>query len=631
MSVKPEEQLPSPPSEAEPEDDSIIGVALIWSLVVFGMLGVAGGGVAYFLLRENEETTTVEAEFVPPAVRDTTDVQIPDLPLVDVTQQAGIGFRHESGSYGDKLLPETMGGGCAIFDYDGDNDNDLLLVNSSRWPWDPRPDPVKATMKLYRNDGDWKFTDVTDDAGLALTFYGMGVAVADFDNDGDRDLYFTAVGPNRLLRNDGGRFVDVSEQAGVAGDAQEWSTSAAFLDFDNDGHLDLFVCNYVQWSKEIDLAQGFKLIGVGRAFGPPTAFRGTHPYLFRNLGNGTFQDVSAEMGVQVANAATGQADPVAKSLAVAPIDVDRDGWIDIVVANDTVQNFLFHNQQGKKFEEKARLSGIAFDDRGTATGAMGIDTGYFRNDKTLGIAIGNFANEMSSLYVSMEQPMLFYDAAVATGLGPPTRLELTFGLFFSDIDLDGRLDMVGANGHLEEEISKVQSSQRYAQPPQLFWNSGGRGAEFVRVGEDRTGTDFSQPMVGRGAAFGDLDGDGDLDLVLTACGGTPRVLRNDQQLGHHWLRCKLLGKSTNRDAIGGWIDVYCGGQVMSRQVMPTRSYLSQCELPVTIGLGDQTKVDRVVVRWPGGGEDEIVNPAVDQLLTIEQSVVAQGAAEPVSP
>ncbi|MDE0737498.1 MAG: CRTAC1 family protein, partial [Pirellulaceae bacterium] len=407
-----------------------------------------------------------------------------------------------------------------------------------------------------------------------------------------------------------------------------WSTSSGWFDYNNDGLLDLYVCNYVQWSREIDLGQDFRLVGVGRAYGPPTAFSGTFPYLYRNDGNGKFSDVSASMGVQVKNNDTGV--PVAKSMGLAPIDINRDGWIDLIVSNDTVQNFLFINQQGKRFKEMGQVAGIAYDSKGSARGAMGIDTAHFRNGRldngkvssnlsTIGVAIGNFANEMSALYVSEGGQMNFRDEAVSTGLGPPTRLDLTFGLFFFDYDLDGRLDLFGANGHLEEEINKVQPSQFHAQEPQLFWNAGlGGRSEFLRVANDTLGSGFASRMVGRGSTCADIDSDGDLDVLLTAAGGRPRLLRNDQETGNHWVRFLLVGQVVNRDAIGSWVEVYCGDEVFRRQVMPTRSYLSQSEKAVTFGLGQHEKIDKVVIYWAGFKPQELGAVAVDKLHRVDQ-------------
>jgi enediyne biosynthesis protein E4 len=601
----------------EERDDAIIGTALIWSFVVFAVVGVSVAVGAYFMLRPTPELRKASQPVTRLQVRDIPAVPLPKVPFTDITQEVDIRFVHENGAYGDKLLPETMGGGVAVLDADGDGDQDLLFVNSQRWPWDPRPAAAPATMRLYLNDG--KFQDATEGSGLDVSLYGMGVAVGDYDNDGLSDVFLSAVGPNRLFRNlGGGRFQDVTEAVGVAGDPRAWSTSCGWFDYDNDGDLDLFVANYVVWNKEFDLAQNFQLVGGGRAYGRPQSFQGTFPYLYRNDG-GTFHDVTAEAGMQVRNKSASTDAALAKSLGVTFADVDRDGWIDVLVANDTVQNFLFHNRGDGTFHEIARECGVAFDTNGMARGAMGLDLSCFRNSPAIGIAIGNFSNEMTALYVNQKERANFIDEALSSGLGPNTRLMLTFGVLFFDYDLDGRLDLCAANGHLEEDIHRVQSSQTYEQPPQLFWNGGSQhGTEFLPVSAESCGSHFVRPMVGRGAAYADFDADGDLDLVLTASGRAPRLLRNDQQLGHHWLRVRLIGRRTNRDAIGSWVELQAGGMTQRRQVMPTRSYLSQVELPVTFGLGTIDRVDKLTIHWADGSEQEIAAPPIDRLLTVEQ-------------
>jgi len=542
---------------------------------------------------------------------------VPYARFTDITKESGIAFLQNNGASGDKLLPETMGGGVAFFDFDNDGQQDLLFINSTWWPGHVPAGKSPTTMALYRNLGKGRFADVTPGSGLDVAFYGMGVAIGDYDNDGLPDVFATGVGGNRLFHNEGnGKFREVTQTAGVAGTNDGWSTSAAWIDYDNDGKLDLFVCNYVRWSPEIDRAANFELPKIGRAYGPPRKFQGTFPYLYHNEGNGRFRDVSAEAGVQVKDPAT--ALPMAKSLALAPVDVDNDGWIDLVVANDTVQNFLFHNEHNGTFREIGARSGVAYDAYGLTRGAMGIDSARFRNDDTLGIAIGNFANEMNALYVAQRDSLLFADEATREGVGPASQKLLKFGLFFFDYDLDGRLDVLTANGHLEPEINQVDPSQKYRQPAQLFWNRGDKtGMGFQLVPPEKCGSDILKPIIGRGSAFADIDGDGDLDVVLTQVGGPPLLLRNDQKLGHHWLRLKLVGSRSNRDAIGAWIKVRAGGRTLSRQVMPTRSYLSQSELPVTIGLGQATKVEAVEIIWPSGAKQKIA-PPVDRLSVVTE-------------
>ncbi|HEX6984482.1 MAG TPA: CRTAC1 family protein [Planctomycetaceae bacterium] len=607
-------------AEEVPADDAVIGRAFRISLGVIVLLAAAGGAVAWWLNRPEPTKVTEAAPVSLPQVRSAPKVDPPKIPFTDVTEEAGITFVHENGAAGEKLLPETMGGGVGVLDYDSDGDNDLLFVNSKRWPWDARTDAPPATCALYANDGTGRFADVSKEAGLDVSLYGMGCAIGDYDNDGDPDVYLSAVGSNRLLRNDGGRFVDITEQAGVAGPADAWGTSCGWFDYDGDGRLDLFVCNYVVWSREYDLAQNFQLTGGGRAYGRPQSFEGTFPLLFRNKGDGTFEDVSASAGLHVKNPALGR--PMAKSLGLTFADFDRDGDLDVVVANDTVQNFLFENRGDGTFEEIGNRAGIAFDVAGNARGAMGVDCATFRGGEAVGVAIGNFANEMTALYVTRPGETNFTDEAVANGLGPQTRLELTFGVLLADFDLDGRPDYFGANGHLEEEINRVQPSQHYEQPPHFFWNCGPEHAtEFCPLTAEQLGEEFFEPTVGRGAAYADFDGDGDLDLVLAATGRPARLLRNDLPPGRRWLRLKLVGSKSNRDAIGAAVTVVDGGDPQTQTVMPTRSYLSQVEPTLTFGLGEgepDQPVERIEIAWPSGRTTTLENVETGKTHVVEE-------------
>ena len=602
--------------EVEREDDSVIGRAFLGSALVFLSMALLGGIAYYFLTNQPENEIAGVEPLSLPAPRAMPGVTMPVVQWTDVTESAHIHFVHDSGAAGEKLLPETMGSGCAFFDFDSDGDQDILLVNSCSWPENRNASTSLSTLAVFANDGLGIYADVTKALGLDISLYGMGVACGDYDNDGRVDVFISCLGRDRLFRNEGGRFVDVTDSTGVGGDDQAWSTSSGWFDYDRDGDLDLLVCHYVEWTKAFDLSQEFRLLGGNeRAYGRPQQFAGTFPSLFRNDGGGRFTDVSFESGLQVLNPSTPV--PMAKSLGLVFEDLDGDGHLDCVIANDTVQNFLFHNLGNGKFEEIGAMAGVAFDAAGAARGAMGIDAAAFRNDTTIGVVIGNFANEMSALYVSRSKNLQFYDAAVANGLGPATRTELKFAVMFLDFDLDGRLDLFQANGHLEVDIAKVQASQRYEQSPQLFWNAGAEyNTEFIKCRAQETGAEFQIPMVGRGASYADIDGDGDLDLLIMGCGQKPRLLRNDQESGNHWLRVKLVGNVSNRDAIGSLVELRTGDVTQTRRVSPTRSYLSQVELPVTFGLGTSETVDRLTITWPTGKQQVLLKPNVDQLLTL---------------
>jgi len=566
------------------------------SAVALGMIAIVGLLLLWW--QAKLETTSPVIDRAPQGPQETRAeaVAAPELIFTDVTRAANIDFTHNNGAYGERLLPETMGGGVAFLDFDNDGDQDLLFINSSPWPW--RKADAKSTSKLYRNRGDGTFDDVSMAVGMDLNLYGMGVAVGDYDGDGYVDVFVTAVGSNRLMRNvNGEKFVDVTAATGVGGDDAAWSSSATFFDFDRDGDLDLFVANYVTWSPEIDRTVNYQLSGIGPAYGPPTDYAGTYSYLYRNELSANverFEDVSTGTGIEVANAVTGL--PMGKALAVQAVDVTGDGWLDLIVANDTVRNFLFINQRDGHFLESGIQAGLAFDSAGRATGAMGIDVAHFGNDERLAVLIGNFANEMSSFYVTSDDRGVFSDDAMIVGIGPASRRVLTFGLVFFDADLDGRLDVAAANGHVEPHINKVQSSQRATQPLQLFWNCGNDCQREYRLIE----TPIGRPLVGRGLAYADIDADGDLDLVVTAAAGSPQLLRNDQKLGNLWLRLRLIEPGLNHNALGATVTVKGAGVEQQQWVRPARSYLSQVELPLTFGLGKATSAETVIVEWPDG-------------------------------
>jgi len=568
--------------------------------------------------------STPKTVVAPPVDTPTERKANPNVPTVtfnDVTSKAGIKFQHVSGAFGKKLLPETMGSGCAFLDYDNDGHVDLLLVNSCHWPGYEEKGKPAPTMALYRNKGDGTFEDATKAAGMDVTSYGLGAAVGDYDNDGWTDVFITGVGGNHLFRNTpsgtpggkGRRFEEVTKAAGDLTDSTNWPTekgpallaldravsfpsSAAFFDYDKDGQLDLFVANYVQWSPHFDLTQGFTLVGLGRAYGPPTTFPGTQCQLYRNLGNGRFTNVSRKAGLEVLSELGAG---VGKSLGVIVSDVDEDGWPDVAVANDTVRNFLFHNQQGGRFKEIGQEAGVALPE-GVARGAMGIDWGEIRPGQCA-LVIGNFANEPDTL-LRLDQPkrLLFSDVARLEGLAGPSQLPLVFGILYLDYDLDGRLDILSNNGHLEPDINRVQSSQHYKQPPQLFWNTGGQPG-FELVNADKAGKDLFAPLVGRGHAYADIDGNGTLDVLLMENGGSPRLLKNEGLKGHHWVRFILEGdgKKVNKSALGARLVLTCGKHVQKREVVGSKSYMSGSELAVTFGLGKADKIDRVEIHWPG--------------------------------
>ncbi|MEM9364975.1 MAG: CRTAC1 family protein [Planctomycetota bacterium] len=619
------------PQDQDDANDEVIGRAFKQSLAVIGVIVFLVLGVIVVSRWKTQDQQEFVVEAAEPTKRSALEQPIPQIPLTDVTDEWAVDFVHQSGRRGDRLLPETMGGGVAIFDANRDGNLDLFCVNSQVWPWDatsekPIPMPADGTMdftkgcRLFLGDGAGHFEDVSALSGLNIDVYGMGATAADIDNDGDTDLFVTAVGRNRLFRNEGSaqgppRFVDITDQSDVGGDAAAWSTSAGFADFDNDGLLDLFVCNYVTWDRDVDLGQSFTLDGVSRAYGPPRAFAGSFSYLYHNEGEGRFADVSEEAGIQIVSPDTEV--PLGKAMGVTFADVNGDGYQDIVVANDTVPNFLFENQRDGTFREIGRLAGIAFDRSGAARGAMGIDCSYMRNDETLAIGIGNFANEPSALYMSRPGRNQFVDAAMFTGFGPPTRVGLTFGLLFTDLDLDGRHDVLGANGHLEAEINRTQSTQHYAQSPQVFWNAGRDAAhELVLLNRDQLGDSFLKPMVARGAACGDLDNDGDPDLVLVGSHSRARVFRNDQELGHHWLRLRLVGSQCNRDGIGSIVTVTLGDTLLKRCLNTTKSYLSCSPSELLVGLGKHLGVTRVHVHWPSGDTEHFETDRLGRVWTL---------------
>jgi enediyne biosynthesis protein E4 len=530
----------------------------------------------------------------------------PGFRLTDATSQAGIQFKHNSGAYGGKLLPETLGSGCAFLDYDADGWQDILLVNGMDWPGHKRQ---RSTLRLYKNNRNGTFTDVTRIAGLDAEMYGMGVAVGDYNNDGLADILITCVGQNRLFRNTGkSTFVDVTKASGLEG-KQAFSTSALWFDYDRDGLLDLFVCNYVRWSPEHDVF--CSLDAKNKSYCTPEAYRGDTSWLFHNRGNGTFEDVTAESGIF---------DSSSKSLGVTLLDYDQDGWPDLLVANDTQPNKLYKNLRNGKFKDVAVEAGLAFSTEGKARAGMGIDTGDFENSGKPGIAITNFDNEMVGLYRAA-RPGVFDDMAIPAGVGLPSKNTLGFGCAFVDADLDGWLDLVVANGHIDETVRNIHGNVGYAQPPQLFLNLG--NGKFRDVAAS-CGAEFAEPKVGRGLAYGDFDNDGDVDLLMTSNSGRAYLYRNDLMNGNRSIRFHLVGGKSNRDAIGAMVRIFYNGQSQSRMVKGGSSYLSQSELPVTFGVGKRDRVERVQIEWPSGEKQEFKDVATGKAYEVAESTGLTG-------
>ncbi len=512
--------------------------------------------------------------------------------LTDVTAQAGLNFQHNSGAYGSKFLPETMGPGCAFLDYDNDGWLDILIANAMDFPGHARQ---HSTLKLYRNNRNGTFTDVTIQAGLNVEMYAMGLAVADYDNDGFADIYVTCVGQNRLFHNNGkGRFVDVTNSAGL-GSRSGFSTSALWFDYDRDGLLDLFVCNYVKWSPEHDVFCAAD--GRNKSYCTPEAYRGSTCWLFRNKGNGAFEDVTAKSGIF---------DSTSKSLGVAMFDYDRDGWLDLLVANDTQPNKLYRNNRDGTFAEIGVRAGIAFSEDGKARAGMGVDVADFENSGLPGIAITNFDNEMMALH----RGGTLADVAGKTGVGGASRNSLGFGCLFADLDLDGWLDLVAVNGHIDSTARNLRPGAVYAQAPHLFLNEA-HGMKFRDVARD-VGDGFASPKVARGLACGDFDGDGDVDLLVTTNQGPALLYRNDVSNGNRSLRLKLTGSKSNRDAIGALVRLFTPEGQQTRMVKTGSSYLSQSELTLTFGLGRRDSAERLVVEWPSGRTDDFKSLAAGQ-------------------
>ena len=522
----------------------------------------------------------------------------------DVTQQAGIHFVHNHGAFGKKFLPETMGPGVAFIDYDNDGWPDIFLVNGMDWPGHVLK---HSTPKLYHNNHDGTFTDVTHKAGLDVEMFGMGVAVGDYDNDGYDDLFVTAYGQSRLFHNNGnGTFTDVTQKAGLLG-PKEFSTSAAWVDYDKDGQLDLVVGNYVQWTPDTDLY--CTLDGKSKSYCTPESYKGTSVRLWHNRGNGTFEEVTQKAGL---------GDPTSKTLGIAVLDYDNDGWPDLLFSNDTQPNKLYRNNGNGTFTEKAVVAGIAFSEDGVARAGMGVDAADYDHSGFPSLLITNFANQMLSLYHN-EGKGLFVDEAPRSEIGRASLLTLGFGCFFFDYDLDGWPDVLVANGHIDADIQRVQANVKYAMPPHLFRNIG--KGKFEEVTKS-LGQAFATPRVGRGAAYADFNNDGRLDLLLSTNGGPVYLFRNEVQgaaASNRSLRIKLTGTKSNRDGIGATVRLSAGGETQTQMLRSGSSYLSASELVLTFGLAHYDKADTVEIRWPSGQIDRLSNVNTGQTVTVTEA------------
>ncbi len=518
----------------------------------------------------------------------------------DVTAQAGIHFTHNNGAFGKKWLPETMGPGCAFIDYDNDGYPDIVLVNGEDFPGHAHGGAT--TLKLYHNNRNGTFTDVTRKAGLAVPMFGLGVAVGDYDNDGFDDLFITALGQSHLFHNNGnGTFTDVTKSAGMWG-PNEFSTSAAWVDYNRDGKLDLIVANYVQWSEQGDLY--CTLDGAHKSYCTPESYKGTSVRVWRNLGGGKFEDATQKSGLS---------DATSKSLGLAIVDYNNDGWPDILIANDTQPNKLYLNKKDGTFEDRAVASGLAFSEDGVARAGMGVDAADYDRSGHPSVIISNFANQMLSLYHN-EGNGLFVDEAPQSEVGRATLVTLGFGCFFFDYDNDGWPDIFVADGHIEDQIERVQKRVSYAEPPHLFRNLG--GGKFTET-TAQMGSVFAAPKVARAAAYADIDNDGFLDVLLTTNAG-PAYLFHNEGGTNHSLRIKLVGTKSNRDGIGAVVRVNSGSDKQWKMLRSGSSYLSQSELVLTFGLGGQTKADTVEIQWPSGQLDKLSNVNAGERITLQE-------------
>lgn len=575
-------------------------------ILLVSIVGIAGC--------RNKETKTEApsyARVTPDYTSDRNSELETRVQMTDITTEAEIRFVHTTGAFGEKWMPETVGSGGGFFDYDNDGQIDIFLVNSKNWDGHPTGNE-NTGPKLYRNLGNGTYRDVSAESGLKFSIYGMGCSFADYDADGDMDIYITAVGTNRMLRNDNGIFTDVTSTTKTSGNATRkdaipaWSTGAVWADFDRDGWVDLFVANYVKWTPESDIY--VTRDGKNKSYATPDVYKGETCRLYKNINGKSFEDITEKAGLL---------NDEGKSLSAAMEDFNNDGWPDIVVSNDTQPNFLYINNADGTFTNIANQAGLGYDETGRARAGMGIDVADIGNNDKLAVIIGNFSQEPLSLYTQTGMGDLFQDRAGAMRLTRPSLLQLTFGVQFCDFDLDGNLDLISANGHIEPEINEIQKDITFQQNPQLFYQKDGT---FTDISAN-AGAAFNEPTVGRGIASADIDNDGDTDVLLTVNGGSPKLLRNDSKTDNHYIGLKLKGRHPNLQAIGARIICYANGSKQKRMIRTGSSYLSQSDLSTTIfGVGTATSVDSLVVTWPTTGKSQKIEKlSVQQTYTLQEN------------
>jgi len=519
--------------------------------------------------------------------------------FTDVTARAGIRFRHETGAFGQKYMPETMGSGCAFLDYDNDGWEDVLLINSDYWPGH-KASGAAPTMKLYHNDHNGHFTDVTARMGLAIPMYGMGVAVGDYDNDGWDDLFVTALGGSHLFHNEHGHgFVDVTGSSGIH-DAG-WPTSAAWIDYDRDGRLDLFVCHYVKWTMATDIM--VTADGIHKTYATPEPYAGESCRLYHNEGGGRFKDVTGPAGIASSHS---------KALSVVPLDFNGDGWTDIFVTNDTQPNFLFQNLGNGQFKQVALGAAVAVSEQGTARAGMGCDAADYDGSGRLSLVVSNFSGEQLALYHN-DGGGLFTDRAAESGIGPASSRFLGFGMFFLDYDGDGRPDIFVNDGHVMTDISIKMTDVSYAERPLLFHNEGGGRFSDASAA---AGANLDSARVGRGAARGDFDNDGAPDILLTTNQNRAYLFRNSFPAPRSWIGIRLVGRESNRDGYGAMVMVTTPLGEQLKQCTAAGSYLSSMDRRLLFGLGRAKSVSSVTIHWPSGRLQVVRPPAIDRYITI---------------